>query len=228
MRGDEMKHEKYLTLLFVMCMLSYFMMVNLSYTAAAEDIINHNPKGIYVVKKEGLVYDLRDNFIREKELISYIQELTGLEYDDCEFIINECNRKNMDPFIILGLIKRESNFNPSAEGKAGERGLGQLMENTARAVAENLGYIYDKDKLFDPRYNLKLTITQLSYLLRLYNNDTHMALTAYNRGQQGLADYMEKSDNLNTAASDYSDKIMQYAKEYKNGFSFEALLLAEK
>lgn len=223
-----MKHEKYLSLLFVMCMLSYFMMVNLSYRLAAEDIISHNPKGIYVVKKEGLVYDLRDNFVRTKELISYIQELTGLEYDDCEFIINECNKKAVDPFVILGLIKRESNFNPYAEGQAGERGLGQLMENTARPVAENLGYIYDKDKLFDPRYNLKLTITQLSYLLKLYNNDTHMALTAYNRGQQGLADYMENSDKINSAASDYSDMVMQYAKEYKDSFYFEPLLLAEK
>lgn len=209
-----MKHEKYLTILLVMCLLSYFMMVNLSMTAVAEDLSNYQLKSD-VVRRDALIYDLRNSFLEEKELIEYTQRLTNLDYSDCEFIVNESKTKNIDPFIVLGVIKRESDFNPNAKGAAGERGLGQLMDNTARPVAENLGYVYDPDKLFDARYNLKLTITQISYLMNIYGNDIHKVLTAYNRGQQGLTEYIESN---NSAVSDYSAKVLRFAQEYKEDF----------
>ena len=212
-----MKREKYLSILLVMCILSYFMMINMSITADAEDLANYQAK-TEVLRRDGFIYDLLNSYLKEKELIEYTHRLTNLDYDDCEFILNECKINNIDPFIVLGVIKRESDFNPNAQGAAGERGLGQLMENTARPVAENLGYVYDPDKLFDSRYNLKLTITQIAYLINLYDNDLHMALTAYNRGQQGLIEYMEKSENNSSAVSDYSAKVMQFANEYKENF----------
>lgn len=212
-----MKREKYYTILIVMCILSYFMMINLSMTAVAEDMSNY-PEEINVVKRDALIYDLINYFIEERELAGYIHEMTNLEYDDCEFIINECKSKNIDLFVVLGVIKRESNFNPNAQGAAGERGLGQLMENTARPVAENLGYVFNPDKLYDSRYNLKLTITQIAYLMDVYDTDIHKALTAYNRGQQGLEEYMQKNKNTNPAVSDYSLKVLQFANEYKEGF----------
>lgn len=212
-----MKRDKYFTILLVMCMLSYFMMVNLSMTAGAEDLSNYQGS-IDVLRRDALIYDLRNLFLEEKELVEYTKYLTNLDYDDCEFIVDECKSKNIDPFIVLGVIKRESDFNPNAQGAAGERGLGQLMENTARPVAENIGYIYDPDKLFDTRYNLKLTITQISYLINLYDSDLHKALTAYNRGQQGLIEYMSSNENNNSAVSDYSLKVLQFAKEYEENF----------
>jgi len=214
MRGDEMKFEKYMSILLIMCMLSYFMMINLSMTAAAEDISAHLTDG-EVIRRDALIYDLRDLFIREKNLAEYMEKLTNLDGDDCRFIINECKKKKIDPFIVLGVIKRESNFDPKAEGAAGERGLGQLMGNTARVVAENLGYVYDADKLFDSRYNLKITITQIAYLMNLYGNDVHKALTAYNRGQQGLEEHMASKAGNDAAVSDYSAKVVQFAQQYR-------------
>lgn len=212
-----MKCEKYLMMLLVICMLSYFMMVNLSMTAVAEDLSSYQAKA-EVVRRDALIYDLRKSFLEEKELIEYTHRLTNLDYSDCEFIVSECKTEKIDPFIVLGVIKRESDFNPNAKGMAGERGLGQLMENTARPVAENLGYVYDPDKLFDTRYNLKLTITQISYLVNIYENDIHKALTAYNRGQQGLIEYMANNESNNSAVSDYSTKVLQFAQEYKENF----------
>jgi soluble lytic murein transglycosylase-like protein len=145
--------------------------------------------------------------------------LTKLEYSDCEYLVKECKNERLDIFLLLGVLRRESNFNPAALGTSGERGLGQLMENTAKPVAENLGYVYHADKLFDTKFNLKLTITQLVYLNNIYNGDLHMALTAYNRGQQGLDDYMEKRSHAkNPGESEYSSKVLQFAGEYKEEF----------
>src|SRR5690554_4393625 len=215
-----MKREKYLTILLVICMLSYYMMVNLTMAAEKEDVSQNyvEPNNMFI--RESLVSNLKKSLVKEKRLIEYTQQVTNFSYDECQFIIKECREKELDPFIVLGVIKRESDFNPYAKGAAGERGLGQLMDNTARLVAENLGYVYDPDKLFDVRYNLKLTITQISYLYNLYNKDIHKALTAYNRGQQGLVNYMESnmSNNANPAESDYSQKVLIFAKEYKKSF----------
>ncbi len=210
-----MKGKKYLTILTVVCILSYFMMVNSGAAAAAGD------KQIYykfpqesIVKP--FIYDYRDAFIREKELTDFINKVTGLEYDLCRYLVQECREKYLDPFLVLGLIKRESDFNTKAVGSGGELGLGQLMENTARIIAENLGYSYEHEMLLDPQFNIKLTLTQLSYLKNVYDNDLHKVLTAYNRGQKGLEDYLKSQDVR--GISDYSLKVLQYAKGFKEEF----------
>lgn len=210
-----MKRENYLTILIVLCIFSYFMMVNTSMTAGAEDIQNY-----YKLPQEPIIktymYNFRDSFIREKRLIQYAENLTGLDNEDCQFLIEESKDKNINPFLVLGLIKRESDFNPKANGAAGELGLGQLMENTAKVIATNLGYSYNHKMLLEPEFNLKLTITQLSYLQRVYNKDMHKVLTAYNRGQQGLEDYIKSTDE--NGISDYSTKVLQLAANYKEEF----------
>lgn len=213
-----MKRRNYLTILAIVCIFSYLMMVT-SMTAVAEDIQNY-----YKLPQEPriktYIYDSRDSFLKEKKLIQYIQNLTGLNYDYCEFLVEECKVKKLDPFIALGVMKRESNFNPDAKGAAGEQGLGQLMENTAKVIAKNLGYTYKHDMLLDPEFNIKLTTTQLSYLNRIYNKDMHKTLTAYNRGQQGLKDFIESKDE--NGISDYSVKVLYFAEVYREGFHKEA------
>jgi len=214
-----MKREKYLTMLLVMCVLSYFMMVNMSMTADAEDLSKYYSKS-NEHRRENMIIDAKDAFVNEKKMIQYTESITGFDFSDCEFIIQESKNEKMDPFIVLGVIKRESDFNPSAKGSSGERGLGQLMENTAEPIANNLGYVYDSDKLFDITYNLKLTIAQLAYLKELYGGDVHKMLTSYNRGQQGLEDYINSrsSHSENPSMSDYSSKVLQFATEYKEEF----------
>ena len=210
-----MKRENYMTILIVICIFSYFMMINTSMTAAAEDKQNY-----YKLSQEPIIksyiHDYKDSFILEKKLIRYTQAVTGLEYDHCQFLIEESKESYVDPFIVLGLIKRESSVNPNAIGVEGELGLGQLMENTAEIIAENLGYSYNHEMLLNPEFNLKLTIAQLKYLNRVYNQDMHKALTAYNRGQQGLENYLASNDKR--GVSDYSSKVLQFASIYKEEF----------
>ena len=174
----------------------------------------------YILPQEPIIrsfiYDYRDFYAGEERLIQFIEKITALDRKCCEFMVEESRENNIDPFILLGLLKRESDFNPNAKGSDGERGLGQLMEATAKIISENLGYVYSPDMLLEPEYNLKLTITQLSYLQKVYDN-MHMALTAYNRGQQGLINYMEATGNK-TGQSDYSTKVLLFAAEYEEAF----------
>jgi len=74
-------------------------------------------------------------------------------------------------------------------------------------------------------FNLKLTITQLSYLKRVYGKDMHKALTAYNRGQQGLENYMKAEDERGVSA--YSLKVLQFASDFKEEFEKSSKLYEE-
>jgi len=216
-----MKRERYLTTLLIICISSYFMMFSIGMTAEAEDIVSViNNNTISTTRKESVIKDLRTQYLNEKDLKNYILNLTQLSYEECNLIVQGSKNSNINPFIILGVLKRESNFDPYAVGIAGERGLGQLMENTAKPVAQNLGYEYDPEKLFEPKYNLELTITQLSYLYNIYDKDLNKTLTAYNRGQKGLADYIKagKSQYKNLAMSDYSAAVLKFAYEFKEEF----------
>lgn len=155
-------------------------------------------------------------------LLKYAAQLTGLNKNDIILLFEECKEKQIDVFVVLGLMKVESNFNTLTVGTKGERGLGQLMENTARPVANNLGLEYDPNKLFEPHYNIELFMTQLKYLYEFYGQDIHKTLTAYNRGQHGLQKYIasRQSTYRDLAMSEYSMKVIEYAVKFKEEFAY--------
>ncbi len=155
-------------------------------------------------------------------LLKYTAQLTGLNKNDIKSLFDECKEKGIDVFIVLGLMKVESNFNPLTVGTKGERGLGQLMENTAQPVAHNLGLEYDPEKLFQPHYNIELFMTQLKYLYEFYGHDIHKTLTAYNRGQHGLQKYIasRQSTYRDLAMSEYSMRVIEYAVKFKEEFAY--------
>ena len=93
-----MKRVNYLTFLIFLCIFSYFMMINTSMTAIAEDNQNYYKFSQDKIIKS-IIHDYRDSFIREKELIRYTEELTGLDYEHCRFLIKESKEKYIDPFI---------------------------------------------------------------------------------------------------------------------------------
>ncbi len=179
-----------------------------------------------------LVHTINDSQMREltmklialekkekRNLVTYIDELTGLGEDTATYLIRQCEELGLDPFIILAIIRVESNFNTYTVGALGERGLGQLMANTAEPVAARLGIKHDPDRLFEPEYNILLFTTQFKYLSDFYGGDFHKTLTAYNRGQFGLEKYIaSRSSHVNPEVSDYSLMIYDFASNYKYEF----------
>ncbi|EOD00935.1 lytic transglycosylase domain-containing protein [Caldisalinibacter kiritimatiensis] len=151
--------------------------------------------------------------------LQFVTDMTGLSTEVSEYLIKQCELRELDIFLVLGLMKLESNFNTKAVGSKGERGLGQLMENTAKPLAKNLGLEYNPDYLFDPKYNIRLFTTQLWYLNKVLDKDIHKVLTAYNRGEYGLKKYMaSRAGKRNPAVSDYSLKVLEYASKFKKQY----------
>lgn len=95
----------------------------------------------------------------------------------------------VDKDIIFAIIKNESNFENEISSNKGAKGLMQLMEATAKEVADILQLEYIN--LSDAEINIQLGTKYFSMLYQKYNN-TELALAAYNAGSGNVDRWIEK------------------------------------
>lgn len=102
----------------------------------------------------------------------------------------------LDPYLVMALIKSESNFVVDATSKIGAKGLMQLTPSTAEWIAAKIGLDnYDDSLLVAPEYNIKIGCFYLSYLLDYYDGNENLALCAYNAGP-GRVDEWLADENI--------------------------------
>jgi len=114
----------------------------------------------------------------------------------------------IDPKLIQAIIHVESNYNPQAISPKGAQGLMQLMPRTAKDLQ-----VFDP---FSPRDNIIGGARYLRYLLDLYQQDTILALAAYNAGPEKVSLYRGVPPYQETRT--YVQKVMQIYDRLKNGF----------
>jgi hypothetical protein len=91
-------------------------------------------------------------------------------------------REGIDPELAFRLVRLESEFNERAVSKVGAIGLTQLMPSTAKLFEKSL----TRDQLFNGETNLRVGFRYLRNLLDQYKGDVHLALLAYNRGEDAV------------------------------------------
>jgi tetratricopeptide (TPR) repeat protein len=95
---------------------------------------------------------------------------------------------DLDPYLVMAVIRQESGFDPSAVSPKGARGLMQLMPKTAVDIAGNVGLPPPGESDLDrPDVNIQLGTAYLGQLLGVYGGAVHRALAAYNAGEDAVA-----------------------------------------
>lgn len=90
---------------------------------------------------------------------------------------------DVDPYLVAGLIRQESEFNPVVVSRAHAFGLMQLLPSTGRLIARKDGIApFTSSMLFDPVVNLKLGVSFLRTQLDRWNGNLEETLAAYNAG----------------------------------------------
>jgi soluble lytic murein transglycosylase-like protein len=109
----------------------------------------------------------------------------------------------IDPALLKGLIRQESNFNASAQSGAGAQGLTQLMPGTASSLGVDPS---------DPAQAIEGGAKYLKQQLDRFGGDPSKALAAYNAGPGAVAKYGGVPPYAET--QNYVQKVLGYAAEY--------------
>ena len=96
---------------------------------------------------------------------------------------------DLDPYLILAVIRQESFFNEDAVSRAGARGLMQIMPHTGRRLARSMGLRrFESRALFDPSVSIRMGSRFLGDQIRAFDDGPtsgmgfQLGLAAYNAG----------------------------------------------
>lgn len=97
-------------------------------------------------------------------------------------IKEEAKRHNIDPYLIAGLIRQETVFDPKARSRANALGLMQLLPYVGRDVARKTGAgAVSSNDLFNPVLNIQLGAAYVKELMDGFQRFEYVA-AAYNGG----------------------------------------------
>ena len=113
-------------------------------------------------------------------------------------------KHQLEPALLLAVIKTESDFNPSAVSRAGAMGLMQLMPETAASLN-----VHDP---YNPFENINGGSRHLRYLLDRFQGDLPLALAAYNAGEHTVEQYRRIPPYAETRR--YVGKVLRLYRAY--------------
>jgi len=114
-------------------------------------------------------------------------------------------RHGIDPALLAGLVRQESNFDPTAGSPAGARGLTQLMPGTAAGLGVT--------DVTDPQQSLEGGAKYLKQQLDAFGGDVTKALAAYNAGPGAVHRFGGVPPYAETQS--YVQKVQAFAAAYR-------------
>ena len=112
--------------------------------------------------------------------------------------------RGLDPFLVAGLIRQESEFNPDAVSSARAYGLTQILPATGRLLLKVSRRRFRPGILFRPDVNLRLGTTYLRTMYDANSSHWEQTLAAYNAGNSRVqswltwAEYREPAEFVET------------------------------
>ena len=169
-----------------------------------------------MIEKQSAEFEKGNNIILTDTLVRYSNTLSGFKYnpdiplseDIQKYAYNKCQESGIDYSIFLGLMRKESSFNPDAVSKTNDYGLCQINKCNHNWMREVFGSDWDPMNPYD---SIDASIFMLSEYTKDYNCDNyHVLLMNYNMGHGNAVECF----NSGIYSSKYSRAIMDYAKEY--------------
>lgn len=116
-----------------------------------------------------------------------------LKYDN--YVEKYSQMYNLDKYLVMSVIKAESNFNKDAVSSKGARGLMQITPSTGEWIAEQMNLIeFSADKLSDPELNIFMGCWYLDNLRKEFNDNYILILSAYNAGRGNVNKWLKNDE----------------------------------
>ena len=164
---------------------------------------------------------LEDNHQLEELPLELWESLYPLYYEDA--IRERALEYEIDPLLVLAMIREESRFNSWNESVAGARGLMQIIFSTGEWIAQKLNMEdFDDDMLFDPKVNIDLGCWYINYLKERFLNDSILIISGYNAGPGTTSKWLKQYDRTdldnfveNVPYSETREHIKKVMKSYR-------------
>ena len=136
-------------------------------------------------------------------------------------ITQQAQHHQLNPYIVLGLMREESHFNPQAISSSKALGLMQLLVPTAAEVAEQTGLVRNRrafrpEQLFDPNTNIALGTAYLGKLHQQFSaygtRGGMLAVGAYNGGPGAMSRWANTHANLLATDPDWFVENIPFAE----------------
>lgn len=148
-----------------------------------------------------------------------------------DVIKEEAINNNIDPYLILSIIKTESSFKADATSNKNAKGLMQMIDSTAKEVNNKISGAYIEDEsdidIYDVSTNISLGCNYFASLVDRYNGNYYLAICAYNAGLGNVDKWISEGvipsnlDNYNDTSIPFNEtkyylkKVMTTYKMYK-------------
>ncbi|HEX9165737.1 MAG TPA: transglycosylase SLT domain-containing protein [Gemmatimonadales bacterium] len=113
---------------------------------------------------------------------------------DLEILEREAVAVGLDPFLVAGLIRQESLYDPRARSRADARGLMQVLPSVGAAAARSEGYPeWDTVLLYQPDVNMHIGLRHLAERWAKCGGNLEAALAAYNAGSTPVNQWLART-----------------------------------
>jgi soluble lytic murein transglycosylase len=141
-------------------------------------------------------------------------------------LLRTAQDRSLDPYLLAGLIRQESEFNPEAVSRANAYGLTQIRPATGRQFARKSGVSkFTTRVLSQPAANLKIGCSILRSMLDQQGGKVEQTLAAYNAGPLRVVEWMAWSKYREpaefvesipfTETRDYVQAVLRNAEMYR-------------
>jgi soluble lytic murein transglycosylase len=141
-------------------------------------------------------------------------------------LVRTARERDLDPYLLAGLIRQESEFNPEAVSRAKAYGLTQIRPATGRRFARSAGVSKLTTRvLYQPAANLKIGSSILRSMLDQQGGKLEQTLAAYNAGPNRVVEWMAWSTYREpaefvesipfTETRDYVQAVLRNAEMYR-------------
>lgn len=105
-------------------------------------------------------------------------------------LIQEASKGKIDTYLVLGLVRQESAFDPRAVSRAKAKGLMQIIPGTARRLASK-----GDRKLLNEKDNTTMGVKYLMQMSNRFDGQVELVLAAYNAGPHKVDGWLKRNPN---------------------------------
>jgi len=141
-------------------------------------------------------------------------------------IVKEAGKRDLDPRLILAIMKQESQFKPGARSPSAARGLLQLTIDAANRYGKRAGFArVTEDMLYRPDVSIAVGAEYLSELSRMFAGLPEAMAASYNGGEDNVARWLARSNRSDdgvfaaevgfTESKNYVFRVMSNYRAYR-------------